>query len=52
VLVLWSQNSVKSCFVLDKANETAERKIIFPVQIDSVAIPYGFRQSQTSDLTS
>ena len=50
VLTLWSQDSVKSRFVMDEAHEAAERNIIFPARVEAVPLPYGFRQFQTKDL--
>jgi hypothetical protein len=50
VLTLWSSSSVASRFVMDEAHEAANRGVIFPVRIDAVPIPFGFRQFQTPDL--
>lgn len=50
VLALWSSNSVRSRFVMDEANEAADRGILFPVRIEEINIPYGFRIIQTRDL--
>jgi WD40 repeat protein len=51
VIVVWSRNSVTSRFVCDEADEGAARGILFPVLLDRVDIPLGFRQIQTADLT-
>ncbi|MBI1364535.1 MAG: TIR domain-containing protein [Alphaproteobacteria bacterium] len=51
VIVAWSVNSVASRFVADEADDGAQRGILFPVLLDLVDIPLGFRQIQTADLT-
>ena len=51
VVVVWSEHSVTSRFVVDEADEGALREILFPALIDLVDIPLGFRQIQTADLT-
>ncbi|MBN8519487.1 MAG: SUMF1/EgtB/PvdO family nonheme iron enzyme [Candidatus Accumulibacter sp.] len=50
VVTLWSVRSVASRFVMDEAHEAADREIIFPVRLEDLRIPYGFRQFQTPDL--
>ncbi|MFK7860879.1 MAG: SUMF1/EgtB/PvdO family nonheme iron enzyme [Granulosicoccus sp.] len=50
VVVLWSEQSKTSRFVLDEANEGVERGVLFPVLIEDTKIPYGFRQFQTVNL--
>ena len=52
VIVVWSEYSVGRHFVLDEAGVALDRENIFPVLIDTVDIPLGFRQIQTVDLTS
>lgn len=51
IIVLWSNNSVKSDWVMEEALEGMERKILVPIRIDSVKLPFGFRRLQTIDLT-
>ncbi len=52
VVVLWSASSVKSRHVFDEATIGIERKVLFPVFIQSGALPpIGFRKLQTADLT-
>lgn len=51
VIVVWSQHSVTRHFVLDEASVALERGVLFPVLVDVVDIPLGFRQIQTVDLT-
>ena len=51
VVVLWSKNSVKSDWVWEEADEAKQRKILVPIVIDSVKIPFGFRRIQTVDLS-
>ncbi|MGF1547360.1 MAG: SUMF1/EgtB/PvdO family nonheme iron enzyme [Thiotrichales bacterium] len=50
VVVLWSTNAKASRFVMDEAHEAADRNVLYPVRIENVAIPHGFRQFQTPDL--
>jgi hypothetical protein len=51
VSVIWSRHSVFSNWVLEEAAEGRSRNILFPVKIDNVPIPLGFRSIQTADLT-
>lgn len=51
VIVVWSEDSVGSRFVCDEADVGAQRDTLFPVLIDMVDIPLGFRQIQTADLS-
>lgn len=50
VIVLWSRKSVESDWVKDEADEGKKRGILFPVLIDDVDIPLGFRRIQTARL--
>ncbi|MFK7893792.1 MAG: SUMF1/EgtB/PvdO family nonheme iron enzyme, partial [Granulosicoccus sp.] len=50
VVVLWSEKSKNSRYVLDEANEGVERGVLFPVLIEDTRIPYGFRGIQTVNL--
>ena len=50
VVTLWSVRSVASRCVTDEAHEAADRGIIFPIRLEELRIPYGFRQFQTPDL--
>ena len=50
VVVLWSEASRHSRYVMDEANEGAERNILFPAMIEQTRIPSGFRGFQTVDL--
>jgi len=47
VIVLWSKSSVKSDWVREEAMMGAQRGILFPVLIDDVEIPIGFKRIQT-----
>ncbi len=51
VIVIWSEESVASRFVCDEADVGAQQDTLFPVLVDMVDIPLGFRQIQTADLT-
>ena len=51
VIVIWSEESVASRFVCDEADVGAANDTLFPVLVDLVDIPLGFRQIQTADLT-
>ncbi len=50
IIVLWSKTSVKSDWVQNEAAEGARRKILVPVLIDDVEIPFEFRRLQTASL--
>lgn len=50
VVVLWSQASVRSKWVMDEAAHAAERGRLIPVRIDGAVPPLGFRQYQSLDL--
>ena len=41
VIVLWSETSVKSHFVLDEAGDAAQQGKLVPVRIDGCKLPYG-----------
>jgi formylglycine-generating enzyme required for sulfatase activity len=51
VVVLWSQNSIKSDWVKEEASIGKQRSILIPAKIDAVEPPLGFRYIQASDLT-
>jgi len=51
VLVLWSNNSVKSAWVRDEAAVGRDRGCLVPATIDGTQAPLGFRQFQTIDLS-
>lgn len=50
VVVLWSAASRDSDYVLEEAEYGKKNGILFPVCIESVKPPYGFRRIQTADL--
>lgn len=50
ILVLWSEISVKSDWVLDEAQEGFKRNILIPVLIEQVNQPLGFRQIEAADM--
>ncbi|HEV7689704.1 MAG TPA: toll/interleukin-1 receptor domain-containing protein [Hyphomonadaceae bacterium] len=49
-VVLWSQRSVESDFVLDEATHAKEQNKLTPARLDGVALPFGFGQVHTDDL--
>jgi hypothetical protein len=50
VIVLWSQVSINSAWVIEEADEGKRRQVLTPVLIESVEPPLGFRQIQAADL--
>ena len=52
VVVLWSQYSVSSSWVLEEADVARVREVLVPVQIDSAPLPVGFRLIQTASLVN
>ena len=50
VIVVWSENSIQSDWVLDEAAKGRERKRLVPVTFDGSEPPLGFRQYQVVDL--
>lgn len=50
VVVIWSQNSVKSKWVRAEAAEAANREVLVPVVIDDAKIPFRFKQIQEARL--
>ncbi|MCB0547503.1 MAG: TIR domain-containing protein [Phaeodactylibacter sp.] len=51
IIVLWSENSVESSWVLEEAYEGLERKILTPALIGKTRLPFGYRRLQYVDLT-
>ncbi|UCD81043.1 MAG: TIR domain-containing protein [Desulfobacterales bacterium] len=52
VIVIWSENSVASDWVVAEAAEGRERNLLVPVSIDDAKPPLIFRQIQTADLST
>lgn len=50
VIVLWSENSIKSEWVHIEAAEGKARDILIPILISDADIPFAFRRRQTADL--
>lgn len=50
MIVVWSQVSIRKEWVYEEAGEGKRRKILFPVFIDNVTPPLGFRSIQAADL--
>jgi hypothetical protein len=51
VIVVWSNLSVNAQWVLDEADEGMRRKVLLPLLIDDVDVPFGFRQIEAARLT-
>ena len=51
VVVIWSERSVESDFVLDEATRAKSLDKLTPLRIDGVELPLGFGVTQTLDLT-
>ena len=49
-VVLWTQDSVESHWVLNEANECLQRGILVPVLLEEVRVPIQFRHVQTASL--
>ena len=52
VIVVWSEHSVASDWVVAEAAEGRERNLLVPVCIDGAKPPLVFRQIQTADLSN
>jgi formylglycine-generating enzyme required for sulfatase activity len=50
MIVVWSKTSILSDWVLDEAEEGKKKRRLFPVLIDDVSQPYGFRSIQAANL--
>jgi len=51
LIVLWSENSLNSPWVLEEAEEARRlQKLLFPVLIEAIAPPVGFRAIQAANL--
>jgi len=50
VVVAWSENSIKSPWCRDEAQEGLQRGALVPLRLDDVRPPLGFRSSQTASL--
>ncbi|RJQ46102.1 MAG: toll/interleukin-1 receptor domain-containing protein [Nitrospiraceae bacterium] len=50
MIVVWSKVSVKSDWVIDEAEESKRRRVLFPVRMDDIDPPFGFRGIQAADL--
>ena len=51
VVVVWSDNSVKSEWVMDEATAGKARGVLVPVSFDAVQIPLPFIRTQSADFT-
>ena len=46
VVVVWSNTSIDSEWVIEEASEGKDRKILIPIKIDDIRPPLGFRRRQ------
>jgi len=51
VLVVWSQESIKSSFVYSEARHALQRHVLVPVLIDAIEPPLGLDSINAADLT-
>ncbi|MEZ5452775.1 MAG: protein kinase [Thiothrix sp.] len=51
VIVVWTETSVRSQWVYEEAEEGKRRRALFPVKLDHVLPPLGFRMFQVANLT-
>ena len=49
VVVVWSENSIESEWVLEEANIGKQRDVFLPIRIDDVIFPVGFTMRQAGD---
>ncbi len=52
LIVLWSEESVKSQWVREEARMGRDKGVLIPVMIDAVPAPFGFGELQAADLSS
>lgn len=50
VVALWSAAAEESDYVMDEAEDAKKRGILVPALIESMQLPYGFRQIQTANM--
>jgi hypothetical protein len=50
VIVLWSEDSIRSEWVKNEAAAATERDVLLPAMIDRVKLPLEFRRRQSADL--
>lgn len=51
VIVVWSESSVVSDWVIEEADDGRQRKILIPITIEVVKPPLGFRSFQHGDFS-
>ena len=52
MLVVWTENSVSSEWVLEEAETGKRKRILIPVLLDDVEPPFGFGNIQAANLTA
>ena len=50
VLVLWSEHSITSEYVLEEADYGKSRQVLLAAKLDACRLPFGFRRLNTDDL--
>ena len=50
VIVLWSEQSIRSRWVIDEADVASQQEKLVPCRIDDCDLPIGFRQIHTIDI--
>lgn len=51
VVVVWSENSIKSEWVREEANKAKKRGVMLPARLDHNVPPFGFGEYQAADLS-
>jgi hypothetical protein len=51
VVVVWSENSIKSEWVREEANKAKKRGVMLPVRLDHNVPPFGFSEYQAADFS-
>src|SRR5262245_61689157 len=49
VIVVWSEHSIRSNWVIEEADEAHRRRALIPTLIDAVEPPFGFKHLQAED---
>jgi TIR domain len=52
VVVIWTENSIKSNWVYEEADTGKRKRILIPVLFDKVEPPFGFGGIQAANLTA
>jgi hypothetical protein len=52
VVVLWSKHSINSDYVKEEAEYAKHHRVLVPLNIDGVDLPFGFTRIQATDISS